>query len=233
MTEWLVGNEVLGHGGSGQNLGLTEFTAGYDWYKDLVNDVAYYFGYSSSGHVAGAPEECTWLARDPPGPCGAGGRAPYGFPATLLRFVLDWYGPGYTGGEAALMRDLTSSGQTGYDNLVTTTGASSIGLIQTLFGLNLYSDGRTGVAQGTYTSALSYFDFFDVMQYYPTLDATRLQPYTSSDAAPTSSHSVRGGSTSYLEWEPPSSHAPTSIRIRTPGGDALPSTMGMWIFRIQ
>ena len=61
----------------------------------------------------------------------------------------------------------------------------------------------------------------------------RLQPYTSSSAEPVGSHSVRGGSTAYLEWEPPSSHAPTSLRIRTPAGDALPSTMGMWIFRIQ
>jgi len=231
MTEWLVGNAVLGHGGANQNLGLTEYNAGYDWYKDLGLDAAYYFGYSSSGRVAGAPEQCTWLARSPPGPCGSGSRAVYGVPATLLRFILDYYGPSHSGGEAGLMRDLTSSAQVGYDNLVTTTGASSIGLIQTLFGLNLYSDGRTGVAQSIYTSALSYWDYTAIGFKY-VADA-RLQAYTNSDAEPTSSHSVRGGSTAYLEWEPPSSHAPTSLRIRTPAGDALPSTMGMWIFRIQ
>jgi hypothetical protein len=236
MAEWLVGNEIFGHGGAGQNLGLSEFQAGYTWYKDLVNDYYPYFGWSSSGRVAGAPEECTWLARKPPGPCGGGDgnwvRSVYGPPAALLRFILDYYGPSYVGGEAALMRTLTSSAQTGYDNLVTTTGASSIGLLLTLFGLNLYSDGRTGVYQGQWTSAWTYFDFNDLMRHY-TDDNTRLQPYTSSAVSGTESHSVRGGSTAYFEWSPPSSHGPTSIRIRTPIGDELPNTMGMWIFRIQ
>ncbi len=236
MAEWLVGNEILGHGGANQNLGLTEFRAGYDWYKDLVNDLAWYFGYSSSGHVEGAPEQCTWLARNPPGVCGGGGRAVYGAPAALLRLILDWFGPGYSGpsgsGEAALMRDLTNSAYTGYDNLVETTGAPSFAWIQTLLGLNLYSDGRTGVYQNSYTSAWTYFDFFDVERHY-TSDDTRLQPYTSSAAEPTSSHSVRAGSTAYLEWSPPSSHAPTSLQIRTPSGGELPDVMGMWIFRIQ
>ena len=236
MAEWLVGNEILGHGGANQNLGLTEFRAGYDWYKDLVNDLAWYFGYSSSGHVEGAPEQCTWLARNPPGVCGGGGRAVYGAPAALLRLILDWFGPGYSGpsgsGEAALMRDLTNSAYTGYENLVETTGAPSFAWIQTLLGLNLYSDGRTGVYQNSYTSAWTYFDFFDVERHY-TSDDTRLQPYTSSAAEPTSSHSVRAGSTAYLEWSPPSSHAPTSLQIRTPSGGELPDVMGMWIFRIQ
>ncbi len=116
--------------------------------------------------------------------------------------------------------------------MVETTGAPSFAWIQTLWGLNLYSDGRTGVAQGIYTRAFTYFDFFDIMHYY-TSDATRLQPYISSDAEPTISKSVKGGSTAYLEWEPPSSHAPTSIRIRTPEDDELPDVIGMWIFRIQ
>jgi hypothetical protein len=236
MAEWLVGNEILGHGGANQNLGLTEFLAGYDWYKDLVNDLYWYFGYSSSGHVEGAPEQCTWLARNPPGVCGGGGRAVYGAPAALLRVILDWYGPGYSGGEAALMRDLTNSDYTGYESLVETTGASSIAFIQTLWGLNLYADGRPGVTESGYTgftNAFTYFDFFDVMRYYESIPATQLQPYTSSDAEPTISKSVRGGSTAYLEWEPPSSHAPTSLRIRTPSGDELPEQMGMWIFRIR
>jgi len=156
-------------------------------------------------------------------------------PATLFRFILDWYGPSYSGGEAALMRDLTSSAHTGYDNLVTTTGASHIGFIQTLFGLNLYSDGRAGVVQGTYTSALTYFDYTQIGSNvrYVGDEIIWLQPYTISGAQPSGTLSVRGGSTAYVEWTPPSSHAPTSIRMRTPSGDELPNTMGMWIFRIR
>ena len=228
MTEWLVGNEIFNHGGANQNLGLAQYIEGLGWYGDLMGDAAFYFGYSSSGKVAGAPERCTWVARDPPGVCEGGSRAVYGVPATLLRFILDLYGPGYSGGEAALMRDLTSSDETGYANLVTTTGASSFALIQTLFGLNLYSDGRTGVAQSANTtSALTYFDYGG------------LQPYTRSDAEPNKTFSVRGGSTAYLEWEPPreiavlGGHAPTSIRLTTQSGDELPDVIGMWIFRIQ
>jgi len=237
LAEQIVGNAVLGHGGSGQNLGTTEFLEGYNgdqWYRPWALGLRRYFGYSSAGRVEGAPEECSFLGNDDDGntePC-VRNRAVYDVPSMFLRFILDWYGPGYTGGEAALMRDLTSSTQIGYANLVTTTGASRIELIQTLFGLNLYSDGRSGVHQGTYTSALSSWNLTPIIELF-TSPWGQLQPYTSSDAAPTSSHSVRGGSAAYLEWEPPTSHAPTSIRIRTPGGDALPSTMGMWIFRIQ
>ncbi len=238
MAEWLVGNEIFNHGGANQNLGLTQYIEGLDWYGDLAGDAAFYFGYSSSGKVAGAPERCTWVERDPPGVCGNSARAVYGVPATLLRFILDLYGPGYSGGEAALMRDLTSSGETGYANLVTTTGADSFALIQTLFGLNLYSDGRTGVTQSANTtSALTYFDFGGIS--LGLVEDARLQPYTSSDAEPSKTFSVRGGSTAYLEWEPPreiavlGGHAPTSIRLATQSGGEPPDVIGMWIFRIQ
>ena len=238
MAEWLGGNEIFNHGGANQNLGLTEYIEGLGWYGDLMSDAAFYFGYSSSGKVAGAPERCTWVERDPPGVCGNSARAVYGVPATLLRFILDLYGPGYSGGEAALMRDLTSSGETGYANLVTTTGADSFALIQTLFGLNLYSDGRTGVTQSANTTiALTYFDFGGIS--LGLVEDAQLQPYTSSDAEPNKTFSVRGGSTAYLEWEPPreiavlGGHAPTSIRLATQSGGEPPDVIGMWIFRIQ
>ncbi len=67
--------------------------------------------------------------------------AVYGVPPNMLRFILDLYGPSYSGGETALMRELTGSDQTGYSNLTTVTG-DSIGLLLTLFGLNLWADGR-------------------------------------------------------------------------------------------
>lgn len=236
LAEQLVGNAVLGHGGSGQNLGRTKFIEGYSgesrWYK-WAPGLRRYFGYSSSGRVEYAPEQCSWLGNEDDGntgPCTV--REVYDVPSMLLRFILDWYGPGYTGGESALMRDLTSSAQTGYDNLVTTTGAEGIGFIQTLFGLNLYSDGRNGVYQGVYTEALTSWDLTPIINLFVSLSG-RLQPYTSSSAEPVGSHSVRGGSTAYLEWEPPSPHAPTSLRIRAPSGGGLPDQIGMWIYRIQ
>ena len=83
LAEWIVGNSVLGH--TGDNLGTTEFLDGWSWYQDLYTDMSHYFGYSSSG--AGAPEECTWLGRNPQGPCTGGARAPYGYPATPVSYT--------------------------------------------------------------------------------------------------------------------------------------------------
>ena len=229
LAEQLSGNAALSHGGSGQNLGATEFREGYyaEWYKNWAHDLRRYFGRGSDETVVGAPEECTWLAKgdDNPGPCLGKNRAVYGVPATLLRFILDEYGPSYGGGEAALMRDLTKSSQIGYDNLVTTTGASSIGYLLTIFGATLWADGRIW-------NSLTSWDLRTIMDLWSGTNG-KLQPYTSSDAEPTSSHSVRGGSTAYLEWSPPSSHAPTSLRIRTPDEDELPDEMSFWILRIQ
>jgi surface protein len=224
LAEQLVGMAVLGHG-SGQNLGKTEWLQGYygdAWYKDWAADLRRYFGLESIN----SPEECTWLARDDDndGPCW-NGRAVYGVPATLLRFILDQYGPSYAGGEAALMRDLTNSAQIGYANLEARTG-KSIGYLLTIFGIALWADGRG------YNNSLTSWDLYPIMESWTGTDY-KLQPHASSGTEPTAAISVRGGSTGYLRWSPPSSHAPTSLRIRTPDGDELPDAMGFWILRIQ
>jgi len=50
LAEQLVGNSVLGHGGSGQNLGVTEFLEGWisnpgvGWYAKMQYDLVYYLG---------------------------------------------------------------------------------------------------------------------------------------------------------------------------------------------
>jgi len=224
LAEQLVGMAVLGHG-SGQNLGKTEWLQGYygdAWYKDWAADLRQYFGLESIN----SPEECTWLARDDDndGPCW-NGRAVYGVPATLLRFILDRYGPSYAGGEAALMRDLTNAAQIGYANLEARTG-KSIGYLLTIFGIALWADGRG------YNNSLTSWDLYPIMESWSGTDY-KLQPHASSGTEPTAAISVRGGSTGYLRWSPPSSHAPTSLRIRTPDGDKLPDAMGFWILRIQ
>jgi hypothetical protein len=222
LAEQLVGNAFYGFE-SGQNLGITEFDNDYfgteRWYYSWASDLRKYFGVSGIN----APEECTWLANDNDGPC-LSGRAVYGVPGTLLRFILDYFGPSYSGGETAMMRDLTNSAQAGYDNLETVTGAS-FRFIQTMFGITLWADGRVW-------NTLSSWDLREILDGWSG-DNYKLQPHTSSDAEPTSNRSVRGGSTAYLEWEPPSSHAPTSLRIRTQSGDELPDVIGMWILRIQ
>jgi len=226
MMEWVVGNAVLGHGGSGQNIGTTDFLEGYyaNWYQDLFSDGSNYFGYGSSSSVA--PHECSWLSSVSTN-CNDY-RALYRA-ANLFRFVLDWYGPSYSGGEAALMRAMSKSDYTGYANLVNATGASSIGYLLTLWGLNLYSDGRTGVVQTAITAGMTYWDFTPIMDLgYYALDPAA----TSSDTA-SETYNVRAGSTHYTEWSPATTHAPTSWKFTSSGGGTLPSTVGMWIFRVQ
>ena len=224
LAEQLVGMAVLGHG-SGQNLGKTKWLQGYSgdrWYRSWAHDLRNYFGLESIN----SPEECTWLARDADndGPCW-NGRAVYGVPATLLRLILDWYGPSYAGGEAALMRDLFSSAQIGYANLEARTG-KSIGYLLTIFGITLWADGRG------YNNYLTSWDLYPIMEAWSGTDY-KLQPHASSDAEPTGDLSVRGGSTGYLRWAPPNGHAPTSLRITTPDGGELPDAIGFWIMRIQ
>ena len=229
FAEQLVGTFILEHGGSGQNLGVTEFQEGFypgGWYYDWVVDLAFYFGYSNSGKVDNAPEQCTWLGQEDDGntgPCLNKKRAIYGVPATLIRFILDHYGPNYSGGESKLMRDLTNSGQSGYRNLTALTG-DDIGTLLTLFGTSLLADGRIG-------NMITSWDLYSIMQSLGS--NSRLQPYTSSAVEPNINLSVRGGSASYLEWSPPNAHVPTSIRITTPEGGDLPNEMVMSIMRIQ
>jgi len=229
LAEQLVGNAVLGHGGSGQNLGLTELLEGYGgdrWYKRWADDLVYYLGYETSTTKVDNPEQCTWLDTGI-GPC-VNGRSVYGPPATLLRMILDRHGPSYTGGETALMRALTSSTQSGFNNLTTTTG-DSMGLLLTLFGMNLYADGRPST--GWNSSSFTSWDLYPILADFGA--AGPVWPYTSSAAEPTTDLSVRAGSTAYLDWSPSSSHAPTAFRIRTQAGDDLPPEIVLWIFRIQ
>jgi hypothetical protein len=227
LAEQLVGNAILEHGGSGQDLGATalaEGLTGDKWYNFWYNDLVNFLGNSSGGKITNAPEQCSWLAASL-GPCVGNNRAVYGIPATLLRVVLDRHGPSYPGGEAALMRAITSGSQSGLANLTSVTGDSK-GLLLTLFGSNLFVDGRVWDS-----SSLTSWDLHAILSggdsTYP------LSAYQSSQAAPSGSISVRAGSTGYLEWSAPSSHAPTSIRITTPALGNLPDEMVLWIFRIQ
>lgn len=224
LAEQLVGFKVMGHS-PGQDLGYAAWSAGGGWFSDWPVDLAYYYGYSDAGHIPGAPEQCSWmgLERDGnTGPC-YNGRAPYGVPATLLRFMLDRYGPNHPGGEAGLMRTLTGSPDVGLATLANATGAFKENLLA-LFGIVLWGDGRVG-------NALTSWNIWDIFSHFKT--SAHLQPYTSSEATPALSVSVRAGSNALLEWNPPAGRAPTSLRLRTPSGAALPTHMTIWIWRIQ
>lgn len=226
LAEQLVGYSVLGHA-SGQDLGATVYWNAYDsgWYKDWAIDLATYFGFAGDTRVAAAPEQCSWMGDEDEGNTGPCDnlRAVYGVPATFLRFVLDRYGPAKTGGESALLKELTASSRSGLANLAAATGDSSTRLL-VLFGITLWADGRIW-------NSLTSWNLYEVFQSFKA--TARLQPYASSAAEPTLSVSVRAGSNAYLEWSPASHHAATSFKARTTSGGTLPSHMVLWVLRVQ
>ncbi len=121
------------------------------------------------------------------------------------------------------MRQLTASPQAGFATLTSASSESKEKLLS-FFGATLWGD-------GTYANLLTSWNLNDIFSHLN--PPARLQTYASGSAAPSLSASVRGGSDAYLAWTPPTNHAPTSLRIRTPGGSALPSHMTLWIWRYQ
>lgn len=226
LAEQLVGYQVLGHG-SGQNLGAIEFwaTGADDWYLNWASDLARYYGWSGSTHVAHAPEQCSWMGSEDDGNTGPCNnlRAVYGVPATFLRFVLDRYGPDYAGGEKALMRTLTASAGSGLDDIADVTGTSAV-YTMVLFGITLGADGLVW-------NSLTSWNLYEIFQSFT--ESARLQPYISTATQPSLDVSVRAGSNAYLQWTTPADHAPTSLKARTPSGGTLPGHMVLWVLRIQ
>lgn len=226
LTEQLVGFRVYGYA-SGQDLGRTQYRADTEWFQDWPGDLAFYYGFlTASTRTTGAPEQCTWIGRPSEGnsgPCGNANRAVYGVPATLLRYVLDKYGPGYAGGEAALARNIVSSANTGYASLTVLTGVTASELL-TRFGLMVWSDGNT-------SNMLTSWNLTDIWSGF--VATAHLSPYTSAAQLPTFAASVRAGSTAYLEWSPGLATSPMSLRVRTPVGGAVPATMVLWLYRYQ
>jgi hypothetical protein len=226
LAEQLVGFQVLGHR-SGQDLGWTALSEGVPggWYGDWHRDMAEYFGWTPDAKVRGAPEECTWMGGESEGnsgPCRRG-RAPYGVPSMFLRSVLDRYGPDHPGGEAGLMRQLTSSPLDGLANLEEATGEDAE-LLMVLFGTALWADGRVG-------DWITSWNLADV--FYNLVPSAQLEPARSSSATPFRSAAVRAGSNAYLLWTPPTGHPPTSLKIRSPSGGALPGHMLLWALRVR
>jgi hypothetical protein len=225
LAEQLVGNRILGHG-SREDLGYSEWSAGGGWYYDWVADLARYFGYeSSTARVPGAPEECTWIGTESEGntgPC-RGSRMVYGVPSTLMRYVLDHWGPGFPGGETAMMRRMTQSPSEGFATLEDATGQDIEGLL-TSFASALMTDGR-------YFDSLLSWDIDDIFGRLP--ETAGLEPYLELGTEPTLDVSVRGGSTAFLHWTPAAGHGPTSIRLRTPSDGPLPGHMVLWIVRLR
>ena len=138
--------------------------------------------------------------------------------------ILDMFGPTYPGGEQALSRDLVgATDYGGFTNFEERTGGGR-GDLLAKFAMTLWGDGRV-------SDYLTSWNIHDVMQRWT--ENGRLQPYENILAEESLHVSVRGGSNAYLEWHPPSQHAPSSVHIRAPLGSIAPNNMLLWIQRIE
>jgi hypothetical protein len=199
LAEQLVGYAALGDGPR-QNLGFDDWLRGHDpdWYLDWVVDMALYFGFKGQDDppAMNAPEQCSWIGtpdQGNTGPC-ENNRAVYGVPSTLLRFVLDLYGPGYPGGEAALMRQLTNSPFRNLEVLEQVTGEDKVSLLVS-FAAMMWADDRPGL--GDWLLSWNVFDIFETIGVNN--DNARLRPYE-----PDRRHTgARRGSPGGLERLPP------------------------------
>lgn len=238
LAEQLVGYEVFGHRPR-QNLGFAAWEAGADgeggsdWYADWVIDMASYFGFQGEDPpLAAAPEECSWIGREDEentGPC-ENRRAVYGVPSTLLRWVLDAYGGPDEVGDALLMRQMIFSPTLGLETIEDVTGVDRLDLLVP-FAATLWADGNPALPLGEQ----DWLESWNIHDIFASLNPDAgLRPFTSTAAAPDLEVAVRAASSAYLEWTPPSGHAPTSLRIRAPvDGGLLPEHMILWVLRVQ
>lgn len=229
LSEQLVAYGLFGHS-SGQDLGYTEWSAGSEWYSTWLNDMAFYWGFQGTGQpkVSGAPEVCSWLGTESEGnasPCVNAGRLPYGVASMFLRAVLDRFGPEYPGGEGAMMRRLTRSPVRGWAAISDVTGRR---IEQDLaeFYINLWGDGRVG--DFAMMSSWNLFDIFSNLA-----PEARLSTYSETASGFQGAGNVAAGSAFYLRWTPNGSRAPTSLHVTSPGSASTPSTISVWVLRIQ
>lgn len=241
----VLGEEVVGHlfagNEPGQNYG---FDVAFDsigadkiqWYVAPWVDLALYYGVQfpaggGTSQLSTAPHECSWLDRAEPfgdndSPC-ISDRAVYGVPFSLFRWLADHYGPGYPGGEEALITDMVASGSTGYAMLEDLVGVPIEELLAQ-WAAALYVDDRV-VGADPMLTILSW-DLVDIESGL--IPDARLDPMEETFGDFTRSFQVRGGSSAYIVVSG-SSRPATAIRALEPDGSTLRQVMQMWVVRMQ
>jgi hypothetical protein len=240
LAEEVVGHSVLGKM-PGQDYGAAvAFQPGLGdrWYGFTGGGAFYvlalYYGWlGGSTKAVSAPELCTLFGNTSlVTPCDA--FAFYGASWAFQRYVSDRFGPGYTGGEAALNRDLIGKNVT----LIGVANIQGLGLgvgFDSLFSQwagMLYVDGRVGGAAAPLT--MTSWDMFNVFSSLSS-DALRLVPLSRTFAAFADSRSVRGGSNAYTVLSAAAARPALGLRVRDAGDAALATGMKpqLWIVRLQ
>jgi len=244
LGEEIVGHAVLGNA-VGANYGLNQIidTQGNStvWYISPVVGLGLYFGWDpittpgTSGRVANAPWECTWLATKYGGPC-VGELDVYGTPWSLLRYLSDRFRSTYPGGEPGLHQAIIERPETGFAMLQAVSGVRVDTLLAQWAAMLYVDDITDSWSSVAPTLSLSSWDLDDI--FYGTvgnwrlLPELRLTPETLTYSTFSKSAKVRGASTYYAVISG-ANRSSVAVKARDETGGILPSTMRYWIVRIQ
>lgn len=212
LSEQLVGYNLFGDA-PGREMGRSAAEKGADWYGETLEDMASFL-------LSSAPEQCTWIGSKEEGnngPCEKErGRAVYGMPAMVFRYILDRWG-----GEQATMKQLTRSPSEGYESLREATGWP-IHRILADFYATLWLDLENHRPRG-----MTSWDLYDISKDH------RPQSDPSVSATPGWDGMVRAGSSLLFHWRPEGSLNPTSIKVTAAGGGPVPDHISVWAVRIR
>jgi hypothetical protein len=201
-----------------------------DWHISAFVDLALYYGFETqTTRKTEAPHECTWIgsqAQGNNGPC-ISGREVYGVPWSLLRWASDQFGPGFPGGERGLHKALIGNTLGGYANLATTVGVS-IDTLLAQWAAALYVDDRVPGAATRVT--LPSWNLVNVESGL--VNTARLQPSEVGFATFDLPRNIRAGSSAYVRISG-TARPETAVRVRSSTNTTLPTTMNVWIVRLQ
>ena len=199
-------------------------------YAQRFSRLGRYFGWDlGTGKVPNAPHDCSLYSFN--GPCTSAFF--YGASWSMHRWILDRFGPTYSGGVTQLEKDWIGKNPTlsGRANVEALVGVDFDDLF-VQWAAMLYVDGRS-IAGLDPALEMTSWDLFDVFQLFD--PALSLEPTLQGWGAFTDANSVRGGSTFYTVVTAGGSRGALAIRLQDAAGGTLSTTMSprFWIVRLQ
>ena len=234
LSEEIVGHAVLGNS-SGQNLDVRvaldmDSLQVHPWYLNPWVDLVYYFGWPSdreAPRIEGAPQECTWIARNDSHPCG-GRPLWYGVTWSFLRWLSDQYGDAL-GGEAAFQTAIIDGDRAGFDNLSDVlAGEGELEDLLAQWAATLYMDDRPGAVDPL---TMSSWDLFSVERTL--LETAWLHPTSYGFVNFAEDVTIRDPSTAYFLVGGSGSPQSYTLRVSSSAGGDMSSTLQVWLVRTQ
>ncbi|MCH7489836.1 MAG: hypothetical protein IID05_03985, partial [Gemmatimonadetes bacterium] len=239
LAEEIVGHAALGNT-SGRNYGFTIALNSndldpHDWYVLPFGDLARYFGNnraSPSNSIEGAPHKCGWQTREP-FPCEGSSRALwYGVTWSLLRWINDQFGPGFTGGEAGIQRRLIDNSRVGMPNIASVLGLSTDSLLAQWSAMLYLDDRVSGLPERLTFPSWNLASIFGLGGLGGTSSSAQLQPAPVVFSEFLRRVEVRDASTAYFLLGGGNRPA-TAVRVTDGTDEELAAHMQVYLVRVR